>query len=114
MGRVIFLACMYRDASGDIREIPLPKGEPDRDSLPADLYCPWYEVKKGLFGPTRLLDLGISIFNTRSYRPDERLVELVRERLVRAILAREGPEVVEGEGGLAALRERIEAEPFWA
>jgi hypothetical protein len=107
-----FLPCLYRAVEVRIEEVSFPKGEPDRDTLVADLYCPYYEVKKGLFGPARITDLGISILNRPSYRRDAELVDVARERLVSAILAKETPEVIQASGGVAELRTQIEADEF--
>jgi len=93
--------------------MPFPTGEPDRDTMAADLYCPWYEVKKGLFGPARITEVAISIVNRRSYRRDEALVDAARERLIQAILSKETTEVIEASGGAAGLRRRIEADEFY-
>jgi hypothetical protein len=40
MERNEFVACLYRDPSGHVRETEWPKGEPDRKTLQMDLYCP--------------------------------------------------------------------------
>jgi len=108
-----FPPCLSRAADGRIQEVPFPKGEPDRDKMSADLYCPYYEVKKGLFGPARITDLGISILNRPSYRRDEMLVAAARERLMNAILSKETPEIIESSGGVAELRKKIDADEFY-
>jgi len=108
-----FLPCLYRAADGRIQEVPFPKGEPDRDKMSADLYCPYDEEKKGLFGPARIADLGISILNRPTYRRDETLVEAARERLIGAILSKETLEVIESSGGIAELRRASEADKFY-
>ncbi len=113
MDRLEFLPCLFRDADGRVQEMPFPKGEPDRDSMTADLYCPYYEVKKGLFGPARIVDIGISIFNRPSYRRDEVLVDAARERLMETILSKETTELIEASGGVAELRRKIKADEFY-
>jgi len=77
--------------------------------MPADLCCPYYEVKKGLFGPARIADIGISIFNRPSYRRDEVAVETARERLIQAVVSKETPEVIAASGGIGELRKQAEA-----
>jgi hypothetical protein len=113
MERYEYPPCLYRDAGGRIQEVPFPKGEPDRKTMSADLYCPYYNIKKGLFGPARITDIGISIFNRPAYRRDEALVQEARERLIKAILSKETPEVITESGGIEGLRGRIEADEFY-
>jgi len=108
-----FLPCLYRDASGRVQEVPFPEGEPDRDKMTADLYCPYYGVKKGLFGPARITDAGISILNRRSYQRDEELVEIAGERLMSAILSKESREIIEASGGVEGIRSKIGADEFY-
>lgn len=108
-----FLPCLCRDAANRIQGVAFPKGEPDRNRMFMDLYCPYYEVKKGLFGSARITDIGISIFNRPSYRRDEALVEEARERLIQAVLSKEAPEVIAASGGIAELRKQATAEEFY-
>lgn len=113
MSRIEFLPCLYRDRDGTIQEREYPKTEPDPYDVPADLYCSSYEVQKGLIGPPRLGNLEVVIFNTRGYRRDLALEQEARERLVRAILAREGPDIVQAAAGIAAVKARIDVGPWW-
>src|SRR3989304_8164557 len=103
MDRMEFLPCLCRDADDRIQEVPYPKGEPDRNTMPADLYCPYYEVEKGLFGPARITDIGISIFNRPSYRRDEAVLEAARDRLIHAVLSKETAEGIPASGGLGGI-----------
>ena len=98
---------------GGVQEVPFPEGEPDRDKMTTDLYCPYYEVKKGLFGPARITDAGISILNRRSYQRDEELVEIAGERLMSAILSKESREIIEASGGVEGIRSKIGADEFY-
>ena len=93
--------------------MPYPRSEPDPYEVPADLYCPSYEVVKGLFGPPKLGHLEVVVFNTRTYRPDAELEEVARTRLVDAVLAKAGAGFVQAAGGMTTIRERIEVGPFW-
>jgi hypothetical protein len=113
MGRMEFLPCLYRDRNGGVQEAPYPKSEPTPYGVPADLYCPSYEVVKGLFGPPKLGQIEIAIFNTRSYHPDRELEEIAKDRLIQAIVKKEGPAIVQAAGGSAAIRQRIDVGPFW-
>ena len=113
MERFEFLRCLYRDAEGRIVETAYPKGEPDPYDVPADLHCPSYAVRKGLFGPPKLENVEVVIFNTRGYRRDLELEELAKDRLVQEILRKEGAELVQAAGGLTAIKSKIEPGPFW-
>ncbi len=81
--------------------------------MPADLYCPSYAVRKGLFGPPKLENAEVVVFNTRGYRRDPELEEVAKDRLVQEILRKEGPELVQAAGGRAALMAKIDVGPFW-
>ena len=113
VGRTEFTSCLYRDREGRIVEAPVLPGEPDPYDVPADLDCPDYEVTGGLFGPPKLGDLGITIFNTRSYRRDSELEEAAKDHLVQAILRKEGPGIADAAGGIQAVKDRIEIDTFW-
>lgn len=111
--RVEFLPCLYRDAQGHIQEIPFPKKEPNRNGLSADLYAASYSIVKGVFGPPRVRNLEITIFNTPAYQPDPALEGETKERLMHTIVEKEGPALVEESGGLDALRARIAVDTWW-
>ncbi|OGS61410.1 MAG: hypothetical protein A3K59_07450 [Euryarchaeota archaeon RBG_19FT_COMBO_69_17] len=113
MSRIEAPVCIFRDRDGTVREATVPLGEPDPFDVPADLYCGTYEVAKGLFGPPALGSIEITIFNTRSYRRDSALEEEAKERIVQAILRKEGPEIVQSAGGPSALKARIEVDTWW-
>lgn len=113
MERIEYLPCLYHDASGQIQEVPYPKGEPDRKTMTADLYGPSYNVKKGLFGPARITDLDISILNRPAHRRDAALVDAARDRLIQTIQSKETPEVIAASGGIEALRARAGADDFY-
>lgn len=81
--------------------------------MPVDLYAPWYSVVKGLFGPARIKDAEITVFNTPRYRPDPELEKEAKERLVRAMVAKEGAEVVQASGGVEAMRAMIRVQMLW-
>ncbi len=108
------LACLFRDEDGHIREIPFPRREPRREDLHADLYWPTYTVTKGLFGPARITSVDITILNSLHYRPDPELEKEAEERLLRTIVEREGPQVVQDSGGLETLRRMIGADTLYA
>ncbi len=114
MDRPEFLSCIYRGPDGRIQETPYPRTEPDPYDVPADLYAPSYCVAKGLFGPARLKDLEVVIFNTRTYRSDPDLEEEAKGRLLSAILDKEGAAIVQAAGGADALRSQIDLGSFWA
>lgn len=113
MERLEFLPCLYRDADGRIQEVPYPKKEPDRDRIQVDLYAASYAVAKGLFGPPRIQSLELVIFNTSTHRPDPDLEREAVERLLRAIVQKEGAETVQGSGGVETLRKKIDIGPWW-
>jgi len=108
-----FLPCLYSDAKGQVQEMPYPKREPRREETHMDFYAPSYGVAKGLFGPPRIQNLEIVIFNTPSYRPDPELEKEAMERLLRAIVQKEGAEVVQASGGVETLRTQIDIGPWW-
>jgi len=103
----------FRGAGGAIERTEMFKSEPTPYAVPADLYCGSYEVTKGFLGPSRIGNIEIVIFNTRTYRPDPELEEFVKDRLTEAIASKEGPEVVEASGGLAVIRSRIQVSTWW-
>ena len=70
-------------------------------------------MKKGLFGPARITDAGISILNRKSYKRDEELVEIASERLMSAILSKERREIIEASGGIEGIRSMIGADEFY-
>ncbi len=111
--RIEIVVCLYRAEDGSIRERPWPRGEPDRDTMTGDLYALSYTVTKGLFGPARVTQADISILNSPRYRPDFELELAARERLLRAIVEKEGPAVVQASGGEEAIRQMIGADTFW-
>lgn len=113
MDRLEFLPVYFRGAGGTIEQTEMFKSEPTPYAVPADLYCGSYQVTKGLLGPPKIGNIEIVIFNTRTYRPDSELEEFVKDRLTEAISSKEGPEVVEASGGLAALRSRIKVSTWW-
>ncbi len=113
MERPEFRPCLYRDAEGQIREMPYPKAEPSREEIRVDVYAPSYRVAKGLFGPAQIEGLEIVIFNTPSYRPDPELEREAVDRLLEAIVRKEGPEVVQASGGVETLRRKIDVGPWW-
>ena len=113
MGRLEFLPCVYRDKEGRLREVEYPKDEPDPYDVVGDLYCPSYAVRKGVFGPARLEDFDVTIFNTRTYRRDSDLEEVAKDRLVQAIIAKEAPDIVSRAGGPDGIRKRVEIDTFW-
>ena len=113
MERIEVLPCVYRGPDGTIREAEFPKAEPQPHAVAADLYCPSYAARKGLMGPPRIEDLEITVFNTIDYRRDEELEETAKDRLVQAIVAKEGAEIVEAAGGVGALRDRIRVVTWW-
>lgn len=113
MDRTEFLPALYRGPDGEVRETEFPKREPDTYDVPADLYCGSYTVRKGWFGPPRIASLEVTIFNTRTYRPDAGLEERAKDRLIEAIVSKEGSEVVQASGGLGSLRERIAVDTWW-
>lgn len=81
--------------------------------MPRDLYCPFYNVTKAWIGPTRITELGVFIYNRPAYRRDEMLVDLARERLIRAIQTKKSPDVIAASGGIEDLRRRAEAQEFF-
>ncbi len=107
------VVCLYRANDGSIRECPWPSTEPDRDEMTVDLYALSYTVTKGLFGPARITAADISILNSPKYRPDFELESAARERLVRAIMEKEGAQVVQASGGGDSIRAMIGADTFW-
>jgi hypothetical protein len=112
MGRLVFLSGLGRDHEGRIVEIPRPP-EPAPYDVPTDLYCPVYGIGPGILGPPKITKLLVTIFNTKAYRRDPPLEEAAKDRLLEAILRREGPEVVEASGGEQVLRGRVEVDTFW-
>lgn len=78
-----------------------------------ELYAPWYMVVKGLFGPARVREAAITIFNRPDHRPDPELEREAKEHLLRSIVAKEGAGVVQASGGIEALRGIIGIEMLW-
>jgi|GEM_PF-5601004 len=113
MERIEVLPCLYRGPDGAVHEAEFPKAEPQPHAVAADLYCPSYAARKGLTGPLRIEDLEVTVFNTTDYRRDVELEEAAKDRLVQAILAKEGTEIVEAAGGEGALRDRIRVVTWW-
>ncbi len=111
--RIEVLPCLYRDTAGRIQEVPFPKGEPDPYGVPADLYCPSYEIRTSLVGPPKLGNLEVTIFNTRGYKHDPELEEVAKDHLVQAIESKEGVEVVQAAGGPGGIKQRILVYTFW-
>ncbi len=111
--RLEYLPSIGRAADGRIGEIPIGRGEPDPYGVPTDLYCPGYEVRSRLFGRGRIVRLWVTIYNTRTYRPDPELEEAAKEGLIREILAKEGPEAVDWAGGKEELKARVQVDTFW-
>ncbi len=66
-----------------------------------------------LYGPPKLGHLEVSIFNTRTYRPYAELEGLAKDRVVAAIIAKEGAALVQAAGAASAIHERVEVGPFW-
>ncbi len=111
--RIEVLPCLYRDSEGRIHEMPFPREEPWQKDMRVDLYCPSYTVTKGLFGPPRVTAMDISILNSYAYHPDPELEREAGERLLRAVVEREGVQTVQASGGVEALRRLIGADTFW-
>lgn len=113
MERTEYPDCVYRAQDGRIVPIPWPEGEPDRETMGTDLYAPWYTVAKGLFGPPRVREAEITIFNTPHYRRDPELEAEAKERLLKALLAKEGVQVVQASGGVETVRGTIRVQMLW-
>ena len=111
--RIEVLTCLYRDAAGQIQESPFPKGEPDPHGVPADLYCPSYEIRTSLLGPPKLTSLEVTIFNTRGYKPDPELEEKAKADLVQSVVLKEGAEVIQAAGGPDGIKQRILVYTLW-
>lgn len=114
MSRIEFPPCLCRSPDGRILQVPWPQGEPEPYDVPADLYCPSYEIRTSLFGSPKLGSCEVTIYNTRAYIPDPELEEAAKRALVHAIESKEGMEVVQAAGGPEAIRQRILVDTWWA
>jgi len=113
MARIFFTRCYSRDETGVMIERNPPAGEPDPYGVPFSLYWPSYRTKGGFWGPPRVLESLVLIYNTRNYQRDVELEEFVRDRVLEEIRSRWHPQVILASGGPDAIRESIVFERFW-